>query len=347
MWVNAFLSLLIIYLMLVWRETGDFRAAYLALFILGLGLGNHRLIVMLAPAVGLFLLFELGRRFPILFWKPLFLMGLFGFAGSLVHVYLPIRALQGLVLPVGDPGSVDGFFRMVLFSVDEGIEFDFSLGLMLDRGGLLWHFTRYDFAIPALVISLLGAASLARHDRPFLAITLAPVLLTAFLIVNYRIHDIYYYFIPIFMMLAVWLGIGIAEVERLINVTLRRFTGAEARATASGIAVFVVRAVWLILPISLLIGNLSLLDRSGDFDAYDFSVNTLTNMAPGGAIMADHWTFYPIVYQQIVGGLRPDVVSSNILSQSEDELFDWIEQTLSEGRQIMVAEGLTNHVGEY
>ena len=170
--------------MLLWRATGDFRLADLAFFILGLGLGNHRLILMIAPAAGIFLLLELGRRFPILIWKPMLLLVLFVFLGSLVNVYLPIRALQGAALIGGDPSSVGSFISIVLISVQGGNLLDFSLSGMLDQSGVLWAFTRYDFAIPALVTSLLGAASLARHDRPFLAFTLVPVLLTAFTIVT-------------------------------------------------------------------------------------------------------------------------------------------------------------------
>ena len=342
--LNAFLTLLIIYLMSLWRSTGDFRLGYLAFFILGLGLGNHRLILMISPAAVFFLLLELGRRIPILFWKPLLLLVLFVFVGSLINLYLPFRALQGAAIISDDPGSVDGFIRVALVSAQSG-SVSTSLSEMLDQSVVLWAFTRYDFAIPALGISILGAASLARHDRPFLTFTLVPVLLTAFTIVIYNIHDIYYYFIPIFLMLAIWLGFGIAEMEHLLRAAVGRFVGAGVRAYACVTTVYAVRAAWLILPISLVIGNLPLLDRSNDYEANDFAVNTLTILPPNAALLADWWAFWPIAYQQIVEGLRRDVLATYALS-SQHGLDEWIENARNQGRPIFVAEGLTDTVDE-
>jgi asparagine N-glycosylation enzyme membrane subunit Stt3 len=92
--LNAFLTLLILFLLMKWRASGLISNLYLAVLTFGLSLGNHRLIlVMLVPlAYSIWLNQRTGLQ--RLERKQFLLLGLLFLVGFSVNLYLPIRASQ-------------------------------------------------------------------------------------------------------------------------------------------------------------------------------------------------------------------------------------------------------------
>ena len=278
--LNAFLTLLILYLLVVWREKGDINYLYLAFLTFGLSLGNHRLILVIWPAMLLFLLLGVkGRPFPVRL-RPILLPLLFLLVGFSVHLYLPIRAMQDPPVNWGDPARVWDFLDLALLGTGQSGAYDPSPLNMWHRRGILWDFPSYDFTVPGLALAAIGIVWLSRYDRRFLTLTSVPALLTAFVIITYRIHDIYDYFIPISLMVAIWLGIGVHQLTGWLVWMLNRLDGTRLRIIRPTVGRYSLYLLFLALPLSLLLNNFHLLDRSDDYEAYDFAYNTLSSLPP-------------------------------------------------------------------
>ncbi|MBI2856202.1 MAG: DUF2723 domain-containing protein, partial [Chloroflexi bacterium] len=338
--LNAFFTVLIIYLMLRWRDSGDNGFLYFSFLALGLGLGNHRLVMLLFPAMLYFAFVHRDKLPPSPWWKAPLWAGLALALGFSVHAYLPIRALQDPLVEAGYAGNLRSFLNMVVLGNNQPGDYDFSLPGIWGRRSVLWAFPRYDFTVPGLALSLVGVARLLRTDRHFLVLTLVPALLTSLVVLTFLIHDVYDYFIPIYLMLGIWLGVGAYQLAQWVSTGLTRFTALNGGMTTPRGARFAVYPLLLTLPAVLFMNNFHSLDRSKDYDAYDFAYNTLTNVAQDAVIVADWWTYYPLLYQQAVNNLGHDVVLTNILSAVYGDPVAYVEQKLSEGRTVYIAEGL-------
>lgn len=334
--LNAFFMVAIIYLLLKWREKGHRGYLYVAFLAFGLGLGNHRLILGLFPGMVLFVLLAGEGTLLSLRWRPLLMIGLVVVVGFSVHAYLPLRTMQDPLLKAGDAADIRGFIDMVFLGNSQPGSYDFSLEGMWGRRSVLWAFPRYDFTIPGLLLALGGVGWLLRRDRQFLALTVTPALLTAFVVLTFLLHDVYDYFIPIYLMLGIWLGVG---VHQLI-LGMGRMVGTRSKILRPQVMTYALYALFLSLPLVLFSSNFHLLDRSEDYEAFDFASNVMSNLPQDSVIVADWWTYYPLFYQQVVNDLRPDVYLTNILSAPGEDPGHFIEARLKEGRRVYVAEGL-------
>ena len=339
--LNAFLTVLIVYLLVVWREGGRSRYLYISFLIFGLGLGNHRLIVAVFPAMLAFALLSRKGSLPSLRWRPLLLIGLLLLAGFSVNAYLPIRAMQAPHVQSGDPSSIEGFVKMVFLGSSTSRAYDFSPADMWARKSVLWDYPRFDFTVLGLVLAFVGVATVLRKDRPLLVLTLVPSMLTAFIIVTYKIHDIFDYFIPIHLMLGIWLGVGVHQAilwagsvsEGMFRVRVRVLTPLVRR--------YALNALVLALPLGLFLSNFHRLDRSQDYEAYDFAVNAMSMMPQNAVVVADWWTYHPLFYQQVVNRVRRDLGLTEILSTTDFDSVSLVELMLNEGEIVYVAEGVT------
>jgi hypothetical protein len=121
-------------------------------------------------------------------------------------------------------------------------------------------------------------------------------------------------FAPFFVVWAVLLGVGVAELGRVVP-----------RPAA---------ALFLLLPAALLLVNLRYVDVSQMTAPHDDSVARLSQAAPGAIYLA-HWgDASAMEYQQLVYGLRPDVQVINVFFISPDDLTALIGRSLRTGRAV-------------
>ena len=95
--LNAFSTTLVTWLLLRWRTTGQVWYLRLTVLAFGLSIGNHRLIVVPAPGILLFL-WSARRRLSTGHWLHLAFLFLLGLS---VYLYLPIRGSQGASAELG------------------------------------------------------------------------------------------------------------------------------------------------------------------------------------------------------------------------------------------------------
>jgi hypothetical protein len=348
--LNTLLVVGLFYLLLVWGEEGKVRTLFLAALCFGLGLAHHSTTLLLAPAALAYTWLsrphrDAGdaaggpRRRRAARW--LLLVGCLT-APLLLYAYIPLRAPQTpylrqpldagrelvlyenslpalLAFVTGGPfgGAVD-------LSVDLGERLAMALGLL--RGEVGWI---------GLALALLGLARLlalvlqgpvaVRGAGPerwrLLALTgLAALAVVAFNLV-YTIGDIYVLFIPVYVVVALWLAVGAGTL-----------TLAAARwRPRAGLAV----AVLFLLPLAMAREGYAKIDQSTNVQAQEAWEGILARPLPARAVLLsdDRNDVMPMWYLQYVHGRRPDLLGLfPLITGDQPTLGTILDLALSTGR---------------
>ncbi len=253
--LNAVFVSLIILVLLVWRDTREDRYLLAAALLMGLSLTNHVTSGLLLPTAALFVFavdrHKLRERRLVLQGAGLFVLGL------LPYLYLPVRAYMQPPVYEAEPGSFTGFLDLVL-SREVGIGFGtLAPGEVLSRLGSLWGYLLDEFHFGLLLIAVLGAIVMLLRDRPGALLLGLPFLGWLVYAVDYDIFDYFIYFIPSYLMLALFIAVGVGQV---LDCAERLVAGSPllARAGATGL-------------ISVCLLYLAVSDVREDYPSVDYS----------------------------------------------------------------------------
>ncbi len=302
--------------------------------LLGLGLTHHLTTLFLFPGVILFLLLtrpDLFRFKPIFKALPWFL------APLLLYLYIPLRApVSPWLYPQLTPertiplfeNTLAGNLRFIL-----GMGFSSEIGsapLMqqLATAGQLYltHFTWAGLALIALGL----LALIFEGDWALLLLTGVSFLLLQLFNLFYGIGDIYTYYLPLYLIATVWLGMGLAYgVEWLTRVTspgLRRWW-------------LILPALILILPAFLFRAYHPQFDRSEDRTARAQWERILAQPLPDDALLVsnDRDEMTPLIYIQQVEGRAPGMLGLfSLLAPTPDwaDLNMTLKSALTAGRPV-------------
>ncbi len=315
--LNVFLTVLLIFLLLSRREnraknspqsnSSSRRGLLIPAFLFGLALGNHHVTILLLVPAFIYLLISVeGWRFFISRQVlPVYLMVLLGMA---VHLYLPLRASRDPLLNWGDPSSWGRFVGHLTGKQYHGEQFSLSsFSSLADQSVRFLRLWAGQFTPAGLVFVLLGLPALRKRDRRLFWFTVLMAGFSILYALNYQIaSDREAYYLPVFLVSALWLGEGIGAV-----VSWASSRGKLIRITAS--------ILILLLPAFILLQNWSRCDRSRDFIAENYARDTLKGIEPGGLLLTREWQLYsPLLYLQLVEGVRPDtaVIDTSLLKRS-------------------------------
>ncbi len=320
--LNTFLTGLLIYLLLIWRNkssefrvrssetlnpqlpTPDSRLIYLVAFLFGLGLGNHHTLLVILPII--FLVVAVTN------WRLLFDARAWGISlaffllGLSVYIFLPLRALQNPELNWADPDTVSKF-KWSLFR--EG----YPKGGLYRPWGLFWQQVKtfdiiYEFSGAGLLLGCLGIIAYIIKKPVEVLITLSIILVLSLGIIIYgnpipeNVFLIESFHTPSYMIFSVWIGAGMFSLLSLIY----RFAG---KVVESKVMTAVLAVSLMILPTSLCAYFYPWNDRSDDFIAYDYAQNELATM-PSNSILftwGDSGAF-PLWYAQMVERYQPGIL---------------------------------------
>jgi len=288
----------------------------------GLSLTHHLSMVLLAPGVLLtiWLTLRAARRAPSsprsdrsVMW--ILVLGCL-LLPLLLYLYIPLRAPHAAYMTVELGGgrslqlydqSLRGFLTFVSGRVYAGallspVQAWARLPMAAD------HLVR-QFGWPGLLLALLGAVRLAAGHR-WRLLLLTGLGFLSLLVFNlfYGIGDIHVFFIAPTVILACWMGAGMATVveagERVLAGEGRLATGRRVSFLCSGLA-----ALFIIMPLFLLLRNLPLVDRSADTRARDQWRQILAQQPPAGAILVtnDRDEMTPFWYLQQIESVRMDL----------------------------------------
>jgi tetratricopeptide (TPR) repeat protein len=316
--LNIFLILLCLLFLQKWEIRRDRIWLFAASLVLGFGLSNHYMLLLLAVP-GL-LGYVIAAEPRIAFRGRLILVSLACLLpGLLVYIYLPLAASGSPPFNWGDPSSLGAFVRHVgrfqYRSLELGEKITVSTKLLFTGHFLveLWRqFTPY-----VLVLCAWGAGIALRRSRTaiptygvFFLNSVGLIAILHFSFEGENLERVQEYYLPAYAMAAVWLGLG---MERLLTITRtskgRRILG------------YLVLPAVVLLP---LIYNYRENDRAGDYLAYDYNLAILKSLGKDAVyIPAGDYSSFPAIYLQAVEKVRPDIILGNVTGYLSPEYMKY------------------------
>ncbi|MFN2130574.1 MAG: DUF2723 domain-containing protein [Anaerolineae bacterium] len=337
---NALMVALVLYLALRWGQTRTPRALNLLAVTYGLSLTHHRTMALFAPVLlGYVWWHERGAL-----WRDgrrLLRLALLAIAPLLLYLYLPWASARGLPPGTWRPRTVRAWYDYLFDTGRTGMVYidPHDLGQML----LFYARTlQRDFTWAGVLLGIGGLAWQFHRRRADAVLLLAGYLLQAFLAANHHVPRHWVYFIPSFLIYAVWVGEGVGALWQVGSGLLRRFgTGGwrwAGRALQGTAALVLLAWPWVPFPeryIPLRTAHLG----AGTLDPWRQTLKTgymgdrlgsaIAGVASNAVIVCDWEQATALwVYQQ-VEGLRPDV---SIVYPMER-----LEEAASRGRPLYVA----------
>jgi hypothetical protein len=310
---NALLVALLLYLALRWGEKRSPVALDLLALTYGLSLTHHRTMVLFAPLLlGYVWWYERGAL-----WRDgrrLLRLALLFLAPLLFYLYLPWAESRNLPPGTWHPRTLQGWYRYIM---DTG-----QIGYLYidpaDLGQRLLFFARTlqrDFTWPGVLLGLVGLAWQFRRRWPDAVFLLLAFSLQGFLAANHHLPRQWTFFIPSFLIFALWIGEGLGLIWR----ALERLRPANRLATA-GLGV-TLAAVMLTLPLLPFPDRYRSFraahDGAGVLDPWrqalkqgemgDRLGSAIAGVEPDAILVGDWEQATPLWYFQQVEGWRPDV----------------------------------------
>ncbi len=292
--LNAVFVSLVLLVLFVWRDTREDRYLLLGAFLMGLSLTHHATSGLLLPAAALFVLrtdrSKLAEGRLMLKGAGLFLLGL------VPYLYLPIRGAMEPQIREADPTSVLGFFRFVT-----GSEFLGSLGsgAVSDRISSFPGYFLDEFSVMLFFVAAVGAVVMSRRDR-------AGALLLGLLFAGWTVHalvynifDYFLYFIPPYLVLALFITVGVGEILSRAERPVRNYP------LLLRVAAPVLLSIALLyLAVSGVRDDYPFVDRSGDLEGRRIIETVAEKAAPNAAILHHR---SPLWYMVLVEERRTDL----------------------------------------
>jgi hypothetical protein len=329
--VYAFQMLLVallLWLTLRYAQHPTPRTLYALAFVMGLGLAHHRLMVLLYPAIALYIF--LVHRARLRDGKTLGRAILFLLAPLTLYLYLPLR---------GAVGSADGTYQNTLAGFIEWVTaskyFAFITENPFDlvRDAAFYQTLFQDqFTLAGLALATLGIVGLWRRPREGVLILGALALQLAFAF-NYRTADVEVHFLTTFLLGAMLLGAGTDALFSIANGRLPLF-----RSLAT--------LLLCLIPIHLLNANFATNDLSRQWEVYDYGVEVLAQPFENDATVIGILGEMTLLrYFQEAYGLRPDV--QTIAADKEPARLAAIANALQQNRAVYLTRALAGAPEKY
>ncbi|MGZ9276482.1 MAG: protein O-mannosyl-transferase family [Candidatus Limnocylindrales bacterium] len=304
-----------------------------AAVVFGLAMGNHSLTLLLAPAMGVFVLgVEPGiLRRP---WLVAACASALILTVVAVYLELPLRAGPFRApLVYGRPETWDGFWYVALAEQFRGSVIGPFSELGPKAAELVARTVRAFGPLAILIPIAFLATALSRPRYAVLSGTALAI--TCFFAASYINADIERYYLGPALIVWTWLAILAGGAASLVGATLdgRARAGIDTgRALRSDHVIAVALAVALLIPtVTALPDRLRRVDRSRDTLARQWVERALGRLAPE-AIVLSWWSYStPLWYAQHVEGRRPDIAiidDRTRLDEHLGELTDVIDANL-------------------
>ncbi len=296
--LNMLLISISIWCLARYINEGSVHQLILAAYMLGLSLTNHLSAVYFIPGF-IYLIAITLRKIKIssVIWTALFLI----FPGTLYAV-LPIRAVFRPFLNWGSVSDPYFFYKHItgwqyqVWMFTKPFEIFNNFMAKLEPAAKLYL---AQFGWIGIALILVGIIAASVGNRKLLIFAILTGLFNLIYALNYDISDIDTYYLPLFMLSAIfWASGALFIAEQILG-----------RLGKSHILAWSLAGVTSILPAYNLISNYAELDRSGMTAAKQGIYYLADGMAPGGLALVENWDFYsPWLYFHFEENFRPDMV---------------------------------------
>jgi len=320
---NLLVALILWLLLALPQDLGPFaltpaRRWQATFFLLGLSLTNHLTTALLVPAAALALLWD-RPRLRVVDWAKALGLGILGFS---LYLFVWLR------WPAVNQGA--WMTPSAFLTYITGGQFHGALRFDGWRDPTRWEIVarllRQPFGWAGLALAALGLLGLALRRRRALALTGVTFLAFGLYGLLYYVPDISVFLLPAHLILALWIGVGIA-------------LAAEFLSRRHGMGAAVVLAA--LLPLRLIWTNYAALDQSREQGRIAWGRYVLDlPLAPGSTILADIDKFAPLYYLQQIEGLRPDL--DLLLFHQESSYHAALAERLAGGQTVYLARYLPN-----
>jgi len=344
--LNTFFIALGVWLaVLFWRRA--IGPAPLA-FVLGLGLTHHRtfmlLLLALAPMLWLTWRDREGRAgMERREWAKL--AGLF-LLPLCLYAYLPLRGTS--------ISSLDGEYHNTLTGFLDWIS-GRAYGVFVI--GNPWRQTTNPLTVyleallsqyraTGLALGIFGAAWVLWRERTIGLILFLFFLLSAGFGALYRVADVEPFFLPSFLVFAVWIGLGAAGFIAMLRHLLRRCSPLRVFTVPVTVALWAVSLILVFLPISRIQAVMPEVDHHGDQSVRNYGEDVLSQpLEQNAAIVGLGGEITLFSYLQQTEGRRPDL----LLVRADDEKprLARVDELMARGIQVYVTRPLPGLAEKY
>jgi hypothetical protein len=293
---------------LVWADRRKRSDLAIGGLLIGLALGNHLLMLFVAPFVVLFVLWA-GRR--ELLARPwlLLLAAAAILVGLSVYIYIPLAALRNPPLPYNHPTTLDGVIWLVTGTQFRG-QFDFLAsegpGDFTAALPTLWSLLLERATIVVPVLAAAGLARLTWRRPAFGLMCIGILVISVYIWANYL--ELEHYLLVPWLIMGIGASVGLEGVARLIESAFRRAIEALPALDAGRLSSAVVGSAGLAFVVALGGLNWSTADLSADLTGPTY-VDAVFSRLPQNAAILSYWdASTPLWYGQHVEGRRPDVL---------------------------------------
>ncbi len=322
----AFVTAMILYLLLLWRErylAGEECPAYVyaATFLAGMAMGLHQTLVLLLPSWFFLIVMTDWRMLSRI--RELVLAAAFALFGFSVQLYLPLRATRKPLLNWGDTSTVTQFLWHVLRK-------GYPSEPHSRPPSLLWaQITAFniphEFTWLGVALLLFALVRLWRNRRELVLAYLAAVVSFLLVIAGHfntpgeMIFLTEEFFTPLYLLTAVLVGVG------LFHLLLFAVRSAHLPERFGPSLYALVGLMFFLLPLALCGVNYYENDQHDNYIAFDYASNSLRSLPRDGVMFTwgDSGAF-PLWYLQGVERMREDVDLPHV----PHLVFDWYLDSL-------------------
>ncbi len=339
--LNAFFVALLLLLMVYQSHPqptplpNSWPGVYGIAFMAGLSLTHHRTMVLLLPAITVYLLLSYGKQ---LFSPKLIGMSVLLFLlPLLLYLYLPWR---------GHIGSLDGTYQNSWVGFWQQITASgYGTTFLLDNPfgharNLAFYGQLLVDQFYTLLPGFIGLLYLGGTDnRRFVALTGLALLTYLPFNLFYNVSDIEVFFIPIFLIWAVWSGLGVAYILRLIARLTKPWRMALTSLVLLG-CLFMVGQLWQT--------GYTVVSQKYSWQVHDYGVDMLRqpfSKTQPSTIVGLVGEMTLLRYFQQTDNQRPEV--ETVAADLEADRIAAVERLLNQGKAVYLTRELPDAAGRW
>lgn len=334
--------------LLLWDVSSSKWALFVAGLLGGLSIGVHMSVVLLAPAVLLFLLLHHDRGWPM--WKTAVLGALSGLVITVLIFLLidwnnPTASYFNSVIEPSrtawgyEAEQIDGPLEHLLFGW-QGRQFQYLMfsdvaRVIPQQAADYWANLGNELSLPLILLAAAGAVWLLLRRLRVAVLLLAALLIQWLYFFNYEIWDLYVFYIPSYVLLALLSIGGMGALVELLSWTVGKLLNGS-RQSQSKIAFDIIIAVLVLFfavwPMfqprqdSLQSGTVEFgIDQYPQYNPHDQLIAAATVVdLPQNAIVFTGWdTMWPLYYTAFLENDRTDLTFIETYpADDQDQLAD-------------------------